>query len=472
MRLFLLLLTLVVISCSRIGINGNKLRFNTSSDNVSLGESDINLDVTKMTLDNGLRVLLVQNSKLPIFSYYTFYGVGGKHERKGITGASHFLEHMMFKGAKNFGAGAFDRIIEGNGGASNAYTTNDETVYYESLPSKALELIIKVEADRIQNLLLEPEAFEKERNVVLEERKMRYENSPGGKMYLNVMMNMFEGTPYGRSVIGDIGDLKTVTRDQIMEYFKTFYAPNNAIVVIVGDFNASTVKEQIREAYSGIPRSEKLESERRKSEDEKLFQWKGRYNRDVKVNATNPIPKFMYAFQGVALGKREAYVLDILSSILGDGKSSHFNQVFVDSKRPLLSSISVGNYNLSHTGMFYISGNLLERTNLRKLKRILNKEIRRACSEKVISARNVQKVKNNYLVSLYSGLETNSGIARFIGSSEQDYNDYSHYKEELDIYNSIQADEVIKACQSIFDFKKAIFTSVWNKHPKSKKRRK
>lgn len=468
MRLFLLLLTFFVISCSQLSSNSNSI----SGKSVSLSESDINLDVTKMTLDNGLRVLLVQNSKLPIFSYYTFFGVGGKHERKGITGASHFLEHMMFKGAKNFGAGAFDRIIEGNGGASNAYTTNDETVYYEKLPAKALELIIKVEADRIQNLLLEPEAFEKERNVVLEERKMRYENSPGGKMYLNVMQSMFEGTPYGRSVIGDIEDLKTVTRNQIMDYFKTFYAPNNAIVVIVGDFNVSTVKEQIKQAYSAIPSSEKLDSERKKSEDAKLFKWKGKYNRDVKVNATNPIPKFMYAFQGVPLGKREAYVLDILSSILGDGKSSHFNQLFVDSKRPLLSSIGVGNYNLSHKGIFYISGNLLERTNLRKFKRILNKEIKRACGNKVISARNVQKIKNNYLVSLYSGLETNSGIARFIGSSEQDHNDYSHYKEELEIYNSIQADEVISACHKVFDVKKAIFTSVWNKHPKSKKRKK
>jgi zinc protease len=467
MQWFLILLTMVVISCAQLTSVGDN-----SIPKETFSEGDINLDVHKMVLDNGLKVLLVKNSKLPIFSFYTFYGVGSKHESKGITGSSHFLEHMMFKGAQGFGYDKFDSIIEGNGGSSNAYTTNDETVYYEKLPSKSLDLIIKVEADRIQKILLEPKAFDKERNVVLEERKMRYENRPGGKLYLKMMEAMFEKTPYGRSVIGDIPDLKSVTHQQVHEYFKTHYAPNNAVVVIVGDMNIALVKDQIKSAFANIPASLKLKEQKEKFEKESLYKFSGRYNREIKINATNPIPKFMYAFQGVKMGKREAFVLDILSSVLGDGKSSHFNQLFVDSKKPALSGVGVGNYNLTHSGVFYVSGSLLKRTNLRRFKKTLKKELRRVCNPKVVNARAVQKVKNNYLVGMYSGLQTNSGVASFIGNFEHSYDDYSYYKKELEIYDSITPSDVIKECKNIFDNKKSIFVSVWNKHPAAKASRK
>ena len=195
----------------------------------------LSLKVHKEILPNGLRVLIMENRRLPIFSYYTYFDVGGRHERKGITGASHFLEHLMFKGAKKYGAGKFDSLIEGNGGFSNAYTSFDNTVYHENMPSKSLPIIIDMEADRMVNLLLEPKAFEKERQVVLEERKLRYDNSPMGKLFLNMMQEVFEGTPYGGSVIGNVEDIKNVSRDQIFNYFKKYYSPNNAIVVIVGD---------------------------------------------------------------------------------------------------------------------------------------------------------------------------------------------------------------------------------------------
>ena len=144
-----------------------------------------------------LRLLVVENNKLPIVSYYTFFDVGGRFESRetGTTGATHFLEHMMFKGAKKYKAGEFEKIVEGNGGRGNAYTTFDSTVYYESFPSKVLEKIIDLEADRMGNLTIESKSFESERLVVKEERKMRYENSPMGKLYLSMMQAVFKGTP-------------------------------------------------------------------------------------------------------------------------------------------------------------------------------------------------------------------------------------------------------------------------------------
>src|SRR5690606_26981284 len=213
------------------------LLFSCSSLKTQETLGDINLDVKEVKLDNGLTALIIPDHKLPIFSLYLFYKVGGKNEVPGITGASHFLEHMMFKGAKKFGKNSIDFIIEGSGGSTNAYTTTDQTVYYENLPTSQLEQMLEIEADRMENLLLDENDFEKERAVVLEERRMRYENSPRGQLYLGLMSHLFEGTPYGRSVIGDIADLKTMTREQIYQYFKKFYAPNNVVVVIAGDVN-------------------------------------------------------------------------------------------------------------------------------------------------------------------------------------------------------------------------------------------
>src|SRR5690606_20752382 len=182
-----------------------------------------------------------------------------------------------------------DRLVEGNGGSNNAYTTNDLTVYYESLPSKHIDTIIDLEADRMQNLLLEPASFESERMVVLEERKMRYENSDSGKLFLEMMLKMFQGTPYGTSVIGDIEDVKTVSREKMLEYFKEFYAPNNAVIVIVGDVKASNVFSEMEEKFGGIPAYKELAQKKEKMLKEKggfNFKWSGK--KEITLNGTSP----------------------------------------------------------------------------------------------------------------------------------------------------------------------------------------
>ena len=252
--------------------NGGQIK---SAD--SLSELELNLPVKKFTLDNGLRLLVVENNKLPIVSYYTFFDVGGRFESReaGTTGATHFLEHMMFKGAKKYKAGEFEKIVEGNGGRGNAYTTFDSTVYYESFPSKVLEKIIDLEADRMGNLTIESKSFESERLVVKEERKMRYENSPMGKLYLSMMQAVFKGTPYGGSVIGDVKDLDSLTQEQIQEFFKTFYAPNNAIVVVVGDVNANKVHHLVKRKYGNLKRNEKLSALKKSLDKLDVYNFKG-----------------------------------------------------------------------------------------------------------------------------------------------------------------------------------------------------
>ncbi len=455
-----LVLLFLLFSCSS---NKNQITQNDSESS----STSVQLNVKKLTLDNGLRVLIVENKRLPVFSYYTFYDVGGRHERKGITGASHFLEHLMFKGAKKYGPGEFDKIIENNGGSNNAYTTFDSTVYYEDLPSAALEKVIDLEADRMVNLALEPTGFEKEKQVVLEERKMRYENSPHGKLYQKMMKAVFRKTPYGGSVIGEPEDIKNLDRDAVFEYFKKFYAPNNAVVVIVGDVDSDDTFDLIKKYYGPLKRSEKVAETKKEMDDPEIYKHQGQYRNWYKIHGESPSPIFMMAYKGKKLGDRASYVMDILSSVLGDGASSYLYQRYVKSKSPSLNNIYAANYNLKYNGVFFISGELLKRTNLNRFKDNIHREMRKVCKN-AITERNLQKIKNQYLIQFYKGLQTNAGIAQFIGSYENYFGDYSKYKDEVDIYNSITLEELMDTCHSMFKSGEYIFVTIWDKHPKRK----
>jgi zinc protease len=424
------------------------------------GADAISLDVKHKTFDNGLTVITLQNSKLPVFSYYTYYKVGGKFEVPGITGASHFLEHMMFKGAKKYGEKEFDKLVEGNGGKNNAYTTNDLTVYYESLPKEHFAKMVDLEADRMENLLLAEKSFEKERNVVLEERRMRYENSDRGKIYLRMMKEVFKGTPYGTSVIGTIPDLKSVSRDQIYKYFKQYYAPNNAVIVVVGDLDSEEVFSTIEKSFSKIPKSLGLEKAKRDAIAKTNFNFKAKFDREIKIKGTSPTPVFNLAFKGVKIGTTDGFILDILSSVLGSGGSSYLNQNYVLSAKPKLSAVYAGNHTLMDSGVFYIFGHVLDSVKLSSIKDDMYKVLQKSCDE-AITERSVQKVKNQYLVGMMSGLDTNAGIARFLGDHDVYYGKYDFYKKEMEIYNSITVKQVKRICKKYLVKENSLFLSIW-----------
>jgi zinc protease len=445
---FCFLLLALLLGCSSVKEN------KTLSGN-------IHIDVKELKLDNGLTALIVNNPKLPIFSIQLFYKVGGKNEVPGITGASHFLEHMMFKGAKKFGANTMDFIIEGSGGSTNAYTTNDQTVYYENLPSTELEKILDIESDRMENLLLDVEAFNKEREVVLEERKMRYENSPKGQLYLEMMQTLYKGTPYGRSVIGDIPDLKSVTREQIYKYFKRFYAPNNATIVLVGDVDVYRAKELITEKFGKIPSSPSVEEAHKELKDADFVpKWKT--HQVVMKKGESPNPIFMLAFPTFKAGHARGYPLDVLSSIIGSGKSASLVNQYILIDKPVATSMYAAHQSLEKSGFFFVGGELVHGVKLDAFRDDLLKNLNDFC-ETEINERSIQKVKNNYLTGLYGGLDTNAGLASFLGERQLVFNDWRFYKQELDMYEQVTVADVKKECQEVF-MKPSVFVSVWNMH--------
>jgi zinc protease len=450
MKIFVMLLPIIFIllSCSHVE-NQKKLA------------DKIHIKVDEVELKNGMKALIVNNSKLPIFSLYMFYKVGGKNEIPGITGASHFLEHMMFKGARKYGKNSIDFIIEGSGGATNAYTTNDSTVYYENLPSRELEKMLDIEADRMENLALDPEDFEKERAVVLEERKMRYENSPRGQLYQALMTHFYQGTPYATPVIGEIPDLKSVSREQIHSYFKKFYSPDNAVLVIVGDLEKEKTLEMIRKKFEHIPSSQSA-----KDAHESLTEDKFKINlTDHKIihqKGDSPNPLFMMAFSTYKVGHPKSYGLDILSSIIGSGKSSSLTKDFVLTQKPLASSMYAVHQQLDKGGFFLIGGELFKGVDLTKFREMLLLRLRQYC-ENEISSRAVDKIKNNYLIDLYSGLDTNAGLAQFLGDRQTLFGDWKFYKKELELYESVTPSEVQERCHEVFN-QKSLFVSVWEKN--------
>ena len=454
----------LLVSCAGVFMLFDDIK---EKEDPALSSLSLNLKVSKYRLQNGLRLLIVEDHRLPIFSFYTFFDVGGRYESREnkTTGATHFLEHLMFKGTHKTPLGYFDQIIEARGGHTNAYTTFDATVYHNNVPSGNLAKIVEMEADRMNNLKILPIPFEKEKKVILEERRLRYENRPAGKLYLAMMQEVFKGTPYGGSVIGSKEDLLSLTKEQVEKFYKRFYTPDNAIIVVAGNVNPKKTYYLIEKLYGNLAKSKNLAKfKKEKNSPEKYQSW-GKFGREIKLNGATPVPIFNMAFKGEALGTRKSFVMDILSTILGSGDSSFLNQKFVKGRSHMLNSIYVYNYNLKYKGVFYIGGKLLKGISLNKFKKAIVKETKKIC-KKAINERSLQKTKNQYLMHYYNALQTNAGVAEFLGIREKFYDDYNFYKKELIIYDSIQIEEVKKVCHEIFDSQEYIFFSIWKNHPK------
>jgi zinc protease len=210
--------------------------------------------VLATTLPNGLRVLLLEDHRSPIVSVQIWYRVGSRNEQRGATGIAHFLEHLMFKGTKRYGPRQFARLVEQNGGQDNAFTSQDVTSYFVNITADKLDLVLDLESDRMRNLLLDPKEINSERQVVIEERRTRTEDDPEGFLGEEVSSIAFKAHPYGYPIIGWMEDLKRLTPAEIRAFHRTYYVPNNAILVAVGDFKAPAALEKVKRYFGPIPR--------------------------------------------------------------------------------------------------------------------------------------------------------------------------------------------------------------------------
>src|SRR3972149_10211766 len=210
--------------------------------------------VKESVLENGLKVLLLEEHKAPVVTVHVWYRVGARNEEPGATGLSHFLEHMMFKGTSKLGPGQFSRTVQKNGGRANAFTSDDYTGYFETFASDRVELALELEADRMRGLLLDPKEVESEKKVVMEERRLRTDDDPVSALQEAMGAAAFQVHPYRQPVIGWVSDLPGLTREDLVRHYNTYYVPNNAVLIVVGDFKSDELLPKIQHHFGGIPR--------------------------------------------------------------------------------------------------------------------------------------------------------------------------------------------------------------------------
>ena len=372
-------------------------------------------DVHTFTLDNGMQFFVLEDHSIPNANMYLFWKVGSRNEVPGITGLSHFFEHMMFNGAKKYGPKEFDRVMEANGGANNAYTTENNTVYTDFFPSSAVEVIFELEADRIGHLALADSMVESERGVVLSERSMYMNNSNWFKLNEQVLSVAFMAHPYKWSVIGYESDIRNWTKSDLQNYFHTYYAPNNGIVVMVGDIKVDQIKKLAKQYFEPIP-AQKPPRPVHTTEPEQLGEKRVYVHKDVSS------PNLMLAYHVPETKHKDYYAVELLSSILSEGKSSRLYTALVDEKQ--LAVTVQAYYPLAFDPtLFYFYAICSKDVHEDTLEKAIYEEINKLKRDGV-TEKELQKVKNRKLVDFYHNMEEIDGKANMIGTYELYFGDY------------------------------------------------
>jgi len=398
--------------------------------------------VHETKLSNGLRVRMVPDHDAPVASLYTFFQVGSRNERPGITGISHLFEHMMFNGAAKYGPKKFDEVLESNGGRSNAYTTHDVTVYYEDFAAEALDTVLDLESDRMRSLTIDDRSLASEREVVKEERRLRVENEPAGLMDEALHALVYQAHPYRWPVIGFMGDIQAIGRPDCESYFRTFYAPSNAVIWLAGDFDPHRVLKRLRKAYGDIPRGPALP----RVPDSEPAQ---RGERRAELRHPAQAPSLLVAYRGPGVAHSDTLTLDVLQFILGVGEGSRLNRALVYDKR-LAVNVGVDWSWRKDPGTFVFHLELQPGADVRTAEDALYAELERVAAQGV-EPREVEKARNNLRAHLLREFTSNSGRAHSLGTYETYLGDWRTGFSLPERYGRIDAERVQAAARKWLD---------------------
>ncbi|MGH7360212.1 MAG: M16 family metallopeptidase [Candidatus Methylomirabilales bacterium] len=381
----------------------------------------VGVEVLERTLENGLKVLLVEEHKAPVATFHVWYGVGSRNERLGATGVSHLLEHMMFKGTPSTGPKEFTRIIQRNGGWDNAFTSHDYTGYYTNIAADRIHLPVALEADRMVNLLIKEEDVRPERDVVLEERRLRTEDDPSSAVVEEMYAAAFKAHPYGNPVIGWMEEIRQITRADLLQHYRTYYAPNNALVVAVGAFNREALFARIREAFGRIPRGPAPPAVRSVEPPQQG-------ERRVVVKREAKLPFIVAGYHTPTLTHPDSFALEVLASVLADGKSSRLHRSLVYEQQVALYA---GASYVRLTGdpyLFYLYGSALPGKGSDQVERALYAEVERLQRE-AVAERELQKAKNQLEADFILSQDSIFSLARQIATYEMvaSWRDWERY---------------------------------------------
>ena len=394
------------------------------------------------TLANGLRVILSEDHSTPIVHVSVWYHVGSKNERKGRTGFAHLFEHMMFKGSKNVEPEAHTSIIASVGGQSNAYTNEDTTVFWQTLPSQYMPLALWLEADRMATLRIDEDAFRREREVVKEERRMRVENQPYGRLSEIIYDHAFTTSGYKHPTIGSIADLEAASIDDVRDFHKTYYVPENATVTIVGDFDPAQAIQIVTQYFGRVPKATRpvprdLPKEPPMSKE-----------RRVTVEESWPLPAVVVAYHITYDGHPDSYPLHIASKILSDGQSARIVRELVYSKRLALTAFGQGNIT-EDPNLFFAVAIVQPGRTVAEAEKALIAELDKLKNEPV-TGHELQRAKNQFARDYIIGRESNQEKALHLAHAAVIHNDITTADGEFDIFMNISAADVQRVAKTYF----------------------
>ena len=354
--------------------------------------------VTEKILPNGLKVLLKEEHKAPVVTCQIWYKVGSRNEALGKTGMSHMLEHMMFKGAKKYGPKQFSQTVMRNGGNDNAFTGKDYTAYFENFAADRIEISFDLESDRMQNLLLDPKEFLSERNVVKEERRMRYEDDPTAAMIEQMMAVAFISHPYHWPVIGWMADIGNLTRNDLYEHYKTYYAPNNATLIVVGDFDTKKLLPKIETYFGSIPRGPEVPAVG-------AVELKQLGERRIVVKKEAELPAVFAGYHTPDLKHPDSSALEVLQGVLSSGKSSRLYRSLVYERQ--IALYAGGDYdNISNDpNLFYVYAGVMPGKTMDEVEKALYAEIDKLKTTPVTDEE-LQKAKNQIEAGFIMGQDS------------------------------------------------------------------
>ena len=394
------------------------------------------VDMKETRLPNGLRVITVEDHSAPVIALDITYNVGSRDERQGRTGFAHLFEHMMFKGSENVGTGEHFYLVFNNGGNMNGTTNEDRTTYFEALPSNQLDLALYLEADRMRSLVINRANLDNQRNAVQEERRLGVDNQPYGQSGEILQGLIYDNFAYKHTVIGSMDDLNAATVEDVASFFKTYYAPNNAVLTLVGDFKTAEAVKKIKDYFGNIPKQPapppvdmtepEQKAERRAAVDDALAR----------------LPQIDIAFKAVSGNTPDFYALQVLSAALQGGQSSRFYQSLVKEKQ-MVTNIFGFIDEKRGPGAFYISATVRQGVKPADVEAAIYAEIDRLKKDGVADWE-IQKAKNTTRRNFINSMQSSLSRAINISVWSVYYNDPNLINTRLDKVSAVTKDDVMR----------------------------
>ena len=398
------------------------------------GTAQPRVEFTDTTLENGLRVLLAADRTTPVVAVNVAYDVGSRNEPKGLTGFAHLFEHMMFKGSANVGDGEHFYQVFSNGGVMNGSTSADMTWYYQSMPANQLELILFLEADRMRSLEITQENLDNQRHAVQEERRLRMDNQPYGKSYERMGELFYDNFAYKHSTIGSMEDLNAATVDDVAQFFKTYYAPNNAVLSLVGDFDSREARRLLEKYFGSIPRqpappavdmTEPVQQQERRA---------------TQTDALARLTQVRIAYKFGRGNDPDTYALNVLTDVLDGGQSARLYRALVQ-RQQLVANISAGVDERRGPGALYISAFVLPGKQPADVEAAIYEEIEKVQRE-LPEDWEMEKIKNSNRAGYFASIRSAQTRASLLSTYKVFYDDPGLINTRLARFNAVTKQDV------------------------------